>query len=247
MHCSNMCVCQIYLERCMQLGIIPLPNHIPTDLLAFEKRKTVHPDEWSSAGAIWIRTWYGDEGSSRERLVEDTHPRGAADAGYGRLWRKALWPADLHGFDDAMFGPYVFDDNDAAYEVSAREADGAVEPLGGMPSFILNALMRCPDAMEGSSARNVIDDEYTAEEQALLVVVADGKACEEGWALLMGVNEKGQVLPYCVRCKAFEVGQNVASWNEGGEPLDLVGAGESEVYYRDANRSGNGWDEDEPL
>jgi len=32
--------------------------------------------------------------------------------------------------------------------------------------------------------------------QSLMVVVADRKACEEGWLLLLAVNHKGRVLPF---------------------------------------------------
>jgi hypothetical protein len=50
-----------------------------------------------------------------------------------------------------------------------------------------------------------------------------------------------------VRCKACDVRQNVTFWKLGGEPLDVAELKENVVQYLDGNRSGDGWDEDEPL
>lgn len=222
---------------------MPVPRHIPTDLSVFEKRKTVDPDEWSDAGAIWIRTWYGSETEEKDRLKEETVTRADADAAYARLWQKALWPLENGGFDDGMFGPYVFDDNVAAYAVPARDADDEVELMDGVPSFILGALVRCPDAMEGSSGRDAEDEEELTWSQALLVVIADREACEDGWVLLIAINHRGQVLHKRVRCKASDVGRNVAFWRDGGEPLDIENQRENVMDYRDLNQSGNGWDD----
>ena len=117
------------------------------------------PDEWSSASAIWIRTWYGNEADERGSRKGDSATRASADVAYARLWQKALWPLDKHGLDDSMFGLYVFDDNAAAYSVSARDADDDVELMDEIPSFVLSALTRCPDVMEGSSGRDIEDEE----------------------------------------------------------------------------------------
>lgn len=244
---ANARVDQAYLGRCMEVGQISVPDGIPTNLSAFGKRKTVDPDEWSSASAIWVRTWYGNEADTGDRLVEETVKRASANEAYSRLWRKALWPPDMHGFDDNMFGPYVFDDNDAAYGVAARDADDEVELMDEIPSFVLSALLRCPDAMEGSSGREIIEGDDLTCTQALLVVVADREACEDGWVLLLAINHKGQILHKRVRCKAFEVGQNVTFWRDGGEPLDITSNRENVIYYRDANQSGNGWDDQGTL
>jgi hypothetical protein len=146
-------------------------------------------------------------------------------------------------FDDSMFGPYAFDDNAAAYSVSARDADDEVGLMGEIPPFILRALVRCPDAMEGSSGRDAEEDEEPTWSQALLVVVADGEACENGWVLLIAINDRGQVLHKRVRSKASDVGLNVAFWRDGGEPLDIEDRRENVMYYRDLNQSGNGWDD----
>ncbi|KAF2125239.1 hypothetical protein P153DRAFT_300886 [Dothidotthia symphoricarpi CBS 119687] len=242
------CGRSVYFQRCMEVLDIPIPDHIPPTLSAFEKRKTADPEQWSAAGAIWIRTWYGNEASLGDTLAEETVSRTSADEAYLQLWQKALWPPDQHGFDNSMFGPFVFEENDAAYGVLARDADDEVELMDVIPSFILSALVRCPDAMEGSGhSKTIEDDDDLASRQALLVVVADREACEDGWALLIAINHKGQVLHRRVRCKASWVGEHVTSWKDGGEPLDVASEKENIINYLDGNRSGNGWDKDEAL
>ena len=205
--------------------------------------------EWDrAAGAIWIRTWYGNEASLGEGSGKDIVTRASADEAYSRLWRKALHPYQLHDkFDADMFGPFIFDDNDAAYGVAARDADDEVELMKDIPSFILSALMRCPDAMEGGyESRIVEEDDHTELAQSLLVVVADREACEEGWALLIALNHRGQALHLRERCKAYLVWEQVNHFRDGGLPLDIAGSKENLMDYLDANRSGDGWDEDEP-
>jgi hypothetical protein len=128
--------------------------------------------------------------------------------------------------------------------------------MGEIPDFILNAVIRCPDAIEGCSlvGPGTADTEQLAEEiqelayqQALLVVIADGETCEDGWVLLIAINHKGQVLHPHTRCKAYKVGLNVAFWANKGEPLDVSNERENIVDYRDGNQSGNGWDNDQSL
>jgi len=200
-----------------------------------------------AAGAIWIRTWYGNEAYLGEGSGEDIVTRASADEAYLRLWRKALHPYQYHyRFDADMFGPFIFDDNDAAYRVTARDADDEVELMDDIPSFILSALMRCPDAMEGSSEQKMMEeDDHTELAQSLLVVVADREACEEGWVLLIALNHRGQALHLRVRCKAYLVWEQVNHFRDGGDPLDIMEGKDNIVDYLDANRSGDGWDEDE--
>lgn len=210
---------------------------------AFEKRIQVDPDNWGQASAVWIRTWYGDDTEQKDRPNEGTVTRASADAAHARLWQKALWPPEKQGFDDTLFGPDVFDDNAAAYGVSAGNADDEAELMDKIRSFSLNALTRCPDAMDGSIERDTEDEEELMWSQALLIVVADREACEEGWVLLLSVNHKGQVLHKRVRCKACNVQLNVAFWRDGGEPLDIEDQRENVLDYQDSNGSGNGWDD----
>ena len=146
-----------------------------------------------------------------------------------------------------MFGPNVFDDDDdAAYGVAARDADDEVELMDNIPSFILNALIQCPDAMESRNGgrETTEDDDDLKWRQKSLIVVADREACEDGWVLLIALNHKGQVLHMRVRCKAYQVAEQVYFFRDGGDPLDVTEAEENVIHYLDGNKSGDGWDED---
>ena len=108
--------------------------------------------------------------------------------------------------------------------------------------------MRGPDVMEASQQwKNIEEDDALTPQQQLLVVMADGEACEEGWVLLVALNHKGQALHRRVRCKAWLVNERVYLWRNEGEPLDESESRENVINYVDANESGNGWDSDEPL
>ena len=242
---------QAYYQRCIEVYNTPVPDHIPRNLYAFEKRTSVDPERWPSTWAIWIRTWYGNDvcdGGSIKGAVTCA----SADEAYLRLWRRAFHPLEHNEeFDDDVVGPFLFDDDAATYGVMSGDADDEVELLGKIPSFVLSALMRCPDAMEGCSESGwsywlTETEEEQAQEQAKLVLVADREACEDGWVLMIALNHKGQVLHMRSRCKAYEVALNVTFWRDGGEPLDITGEEENVVDYRDANGSGNGWDDDSP-
>ena len=237
---------QPYFERCRE-DDISLPDHIPSNLSVFEKRKATDPDNWGVAGVIWIRTWYGNEASLDNVSDKEIVTRASADEAYTRLWRKASCPPqDHYEFDADLFGSNVFKDDATAYVVTARDADDEVELMSGIPSFILNALIQCPDAMEpNSGSRDTAeDDDDLRSRQALLVVVADREACEDGWVLLIALNHKGQVLHMRARCKAYQVSEQVYSFRDGGEPLDITEGEENVIHYLDGNKSGDGWDED---
>lgn len=233
----------------MEVGQIPLPSHIPSDLKGFERRTTVDPDSWSAAGAILIRTWYG---SSEDISSEEIVTVAAADEAYFHLQQRALSLSETRMFHMDTFGPFIFDDDATMYKVMSKDADDEVELVEEIPHFVLSALMRCPDALEGCS-EPILDVEDDVEsssggheretEQALLIAVADGEACHDGWVLLMAINDRGQVLHRRVRCKAFEVDLNVAFWKDQGVPLNEGYKNENIMDYLDANQSGNGWDE----
>lgn len=135
----------------------------------------------------------------------------------------------------------MFDDNESAYGVQSRDADDELELMGELPALVLSALMRCPDVMNGSGGGEIEGDEDCDLDQALLVVVADREACEDGWVLLVATNHRGQVLHMRVRCKASEVGLQVALWRDGGQPLDIGRLRENVMDYLDADGSGDGW------
>ncbi|KAI4654840.1 uncharacterized protein J4E78_007017 [Alternaria triticimaculans] len=234
----------LYRERCDDVS---LPQHVPSNLSVFEKRRKVTDSgKWDrAAGAIWIRTWYGNEAFNGQNLGEEIVTRASADEAYSRLWQKVTCcPEHNYNFDENLFGLFVFDDNNAAYGVAARDADDEVGLMDDIPPFILSALVRCPDAMEGSNVTQMIGEEYENTHQTLLVAVADREACEEGWVLLIALNHKGQALHRRVRCKAANVSLQVYSFRMGGDPLDITESEENVVDYMDASRSGDGWDED---
>jgi hypothetical protein len=72
---------------------------------------------------------------------------------------------------------------------------------GSVPGYLLAALMHCPELLEGMSDGDWrhFEGEERAEElaesdrtQKALVLVADRKACEEGWVLALAVNHRGR-------------------------------------------------------
>ena len=72
---------------------------------------------------------------------------------------------------------------------------------GSVPGYLLAALMHCPKLLEGISDGDWrhFEGEERAEElaesdrtQKALVLVADRKACEEGWVLALAVNHRGR-------------------------------------------------------
>lgn len=73
-----------------------------------------------------------------------------------------------------------------------------------------------------------------------LVLVADRKACEEGWVLALAVNHRGEILPVRVRERATEAAQIAVNWFEG-EPLSEIVDDEDEdvEFYLG---EGNGWE-----
>jgi hypothetical protein len=74
-----------------------------------------------------------------------------------------------------------------------------------------------------------------------LVLIADRKACEEGWVLLVCINHKGQILPVSLRERATEVDFVVSECEDGGSLGEMypdgMNSGE-EVYVHE----GSGWD-----
>jgi hypothetical protein len=99
---------------------------------------------------------------------------------------------------------------------------------------VLNALMRCPDALDRiceNAWRHwcAASDEEGESDQALVVVVADGIACEEGRVLMVSLNHKGRVLCAPQRCELSELGLNVTSWRHRRGSLYVAGAREDEI------------------
>ncbi|KAL3442721.1 hypothetical protein BJX65DRAFT_312490 [Aspergillus insuetus] len=106
-----------------------------------------------------------------------------------------------------------------------------------MSSWLLSAFMHCPDRLSRISSYGV-DPEYDQpdEDQQILVGVADRKACQDGYVLLIAVNHKGQILPYRVRKRAAFIFLLFNEWDEDGIELREIfaqvdHANEEEEFY----------------
>lgn len=75
--------------------------------------------------------------------------------------------------------------------------------------------------------------------QCLMVVVADRKAIEEGWVLLLAVNNKGEVLPFRI-CENADMATLLIFSFMDGQSLDENTRDPKEdiEYYM---REGDGW------
>ncbi|KAL3481290.1 hypothetical protein BJX99DRAFT_253592 [Aspergillus californicus] len=58
------------------------------------------------------------------------------------------------------------------------------------------------DVYNGLSSFDDLERNGVDGDQRLLIRIADQKACQEGWVLLLGVKHKGQILPHRVRERA---------------------------------------------
>jgi hypothetical protein len=109
--------------------------------------------------------------------------------------------------------------------------------------------MHCPELFEGISdsdwrhfkgeelAEELADSDRT---QKALVLVADRKACEEGWVLALAVNHRGEILPVRVREQATKAAQIVVNWFEGGPLAEIVDDEDKDVEFYLGE--GNGWE-----
>ncbi|KAJ5165063.1 uncharacterized protein N7500_006893 [Penicillium coprophilum] len=218
-----------------------IPAGVPQDLLSEDDRALSS----MLSTTLWIRTWFGDPANEQSQE--------AADMAYARLRKQVL----QQGLEDYQVScipeEFIFEDR---RELSAdAQRDGGViagvaagRP-GSVPGYLVAALMHCPELFDGMS-----DDDwrhFTGEERAeeltesdraqnVLVLIADRKACEEGWVLVSAVNHRGEILPFRVRERAKEAAQIAVNWQEG-QPLSEMADEEDEdveLYLGE----GDGWD-----
>jgi hypothetical protein len=122
--------------------------------------------------------------------------------------------------------------------------------VGEVPSFLVSVLMRCPDLFEGSSipdwrehdAETAAEEEsQLAKSQRFLLMIADRKACEEGWIYLVAVDHKGRVLPTRCRGQAAKIKYFANEWLSEGVPLSELDPEEGDTIVYEAE--GEGWDD----
>ncbi|KAK1146592.1 hypothetical protein N8T08_003022 [Aspergillus melleus] len=76
--------------------------------------------------------------------------------------------------------------------------------------------------------------------QSALVVVADRKACEEGWVLLLVVNHRGEILPFRLHERDKEAANLMYSWDDEVPLAEMVDNEDEDVecYLGE----GSGWE-----
>lgn len=176
------------------------------------------------SGTIFVRTWFGEK--------NDIASQEAANAAYKRLLVYVMQQGDPNDYNTCMDPEFIYDKKEEFFGDDGHGVsncpdivDGiALGTPGSVPSYVVTALMHCPDQFDPVSDRpwrHHSQSEAEAEEaeqdtrQKLLVLVADKKACEDGWVLHLALNHKAQVLPFKIRGQSREVSTIVANWMEG--------------------------------
>lgn len=167
---------------------------------------------------LWIRTWFGRK--------DNPASRNAADEGYSRI--RSITAED--NLDDVLEEECFFENEgefgpDSIFMSEDDEIPDFIDGVacgtpGSVPSYMITALMHRPDILDGLSDRNWPTEPYQRPpepdmHQSLMVVVADRKACEEGWMLFLAVNHKGEVLPFRVRERASWTTQLILEFMDG--------------------------------
>ncbi|KAJ5266508.1 hypothetical protein N7478_009316 [Penicillium angulare] len=213
-----------------------IPSHVPQDLMSDEERAT----DGQTSRILWIRTWFGRK--------DDPASQSAADAGYRRI-RSITAEDDL---DDTLDKECFFDSEE--FRSDSSSPDGGEIPVlidgiacgtpGSMPSYIITALMKKPDMLDGLSDRNWPTEPFLKLPepdifQYLMIVVADRKACEEEWMLFLAVNHKGRVLPFRVRERASWTTQLLSNFMNGQNLDENTDNPEEDIEYY--MHEGDGW------
>lgn len=174
---------------------------------------------------------------------------------------------DPDEYNDCMDEEFIFDSRDEFFDTSHGDDGGggdvsgspdvvdgvALGTPGSVPSYLVTALMHCPDQFDGARVeepchRSSSEAEAEAAEkekeqdkvQNLLVLVADRKACETGWVLHLAINHKGQVLPFRIRDQAREVSTSVGNWMDSQALTENTLDPDQDVEYY--MREGDGWE-----
>lgn len=200
-----------------------------------EKRLTIDLDAWNFIWAIWIRSWFGNDNRYYDSSFGDRVTRTQADEAYALLKERVFCPLERIGkIDDKFAGSCIFEDDELDQSLRDVGDDSDMEVMGDVLSIVLSALMQCPDAL-GRTCENAwrrwcaVSDEEGDLDQALVAVVVDGVACEEGRVLMVSLNHKGQVLCAPERCELSELGLDMTSWRHRRGSLYVAGAREDEI------------------
>ncbi|KAF9890843.1 hypothetical protein FE257_005414 [Aspergillus nanangensis] len=227
-----------------------IPPTIPQNLLSEDDRAIAS----MLTSTLWIRTWFGSTTPDTDPTSEQTQE---ADTAYSRL-RKAVLQQGHENYHVPCISPeFVFEDR---RELSPETHEGRSPDItrgvatgrpASVPGYLVAAMMHCPELFWGVSEdewRRFNAEEQQAEEleesdrsQAALVLVADRKACEEGWVLGLAVNHRGQILPFRVRERAKAAAQLAFDWQEG-QPLAEIANDEAEDIEYYLGQRGDGWD-----
>jgi hypothetical protein len=144
----------------------------------------------------------------------------------------------------------IFDDDSSNLAVPQQDIAEDIIRVGEVPSFLISAMMRCPDLFEGNTTHEWREDdaETAAEEesrlaksQRFLLMVADRKACEQGWIYLVAVDHKGRVLPTRSRGQAAKIKYFANEWLSEGVPLSELDSDEGDTVVYDSESGG--WDD----
>lgn len=210
------------------------------------------------SSTLWIRTWFGKK--------DDKASQDAADAAYKRLITAAFFDdnEDKDEDEDEKKLEFVFDQkeefghdscttSDENGDADPEIVDGlAVGKPGSVPSYLITAIMHCPGQFDGNTHPDYdkwrkftqarIEEElpYVEKSQSLMVCVADRKACEDGLVLFLGINHRGQVLPFRLRDKASKVGLYEANWMDGQALHENASDPDKDVEYQMC-KSDDGW------
>ncbi|KAL2802731.1 hypothetical protein BJX63DRAFT_414062 [Aspergillus granulosus] len=207
-----------------------IPAHVPRDLLT--PRERAADGEYEKT--FWIRTWFGEKNNAESQR--------AADDDYKQLYLFALQRCD-----EGNEGPEFLDERFLFDHLDIDAADlrdgNMVARQWTTPEWLVDAFMRYPDQLSGLASFGVdLESDGVDGDQRLLIGIADRKACQEGWVLLLGVNHKGQILPYRVRERASSVDLVVNDWNEDSIDLRQLFADPNQAGEELYMRAGSGWD-----
>lgn len=191
---------------------------------------------------LWIRTRFGRK--------DDPVNRNAANVGYSRL-RSIVSEDDL---DDILEEDCFFDNKEEFGPGSITTPNGdtihdfidgvACSMPGSVPSYMITALMHKPDILDGLAKRDWPIESYKRPPepdmaQCLMLVVADRKACEEGWMLFLAVNHKREVLPFRLRERASWATQLILGFMEGQDLEENTRDPKEDIEYY--MHRGDGW------